>query len=98
MDVDKTMEFILEHQAALTAGRQQLQAELAQLEKVTARHSRELEVHTEEDGDEPGLQELATQTKDAFMAGEVNKLRRGRDPARRSSRRPKRRPRRTSTS
>ena len=71
------MEFILEQQAALTAGHQQLQGELAQLEKVSARHSRELEVHTEWKTEmSRALQELATQTKDAFllMAGEVKNV------------------------
>lgn len=70
MDLQKTMEFIVEHQAALTA-------RLEQLEAVSARHSRDLEVHTEwKTGMSRALQDLAEQMKNGFvqMAARHNEL------------------------
>jgi Co/Zn/Cd efflux system component len=81
MDVEKTMQFILEQNAANTVQIQQLTADIAELKEVTQQHTvhletltahlevhtTHLEVHTEWKLDmSQALQDLAEQMKEGF--------------------------------
>jgi hypothetical protein len=47
MDVQKTMEFILEQQAVTAARMERVSAEIVKLKETSEIHARELEVHTD---------------------------------------------------
>jgi hypothetical protein len=75
MDIQKTMEFILEQQAATAAQLQQFSIEMkelkamaAQHEAMAARHEEDLQIHTEWKIEiSQALQDLAGQMKDGFL-------------------------------
>jgi hypothetical protein len=67
MDIQKTMDFILETQAATTANLQQFSIEMKELKAKVALHEEDLQIHTEWKTEMSQLlQDLAGQMKDGF--------------------------------
>jgi hypothetical protein len=67
MDVEKTIEFILEQSAATAVQLQQLTVDIAELKEVTSQHSADLEAHTEWKLEmSEVLQDLAAQMQRGF--------------------------------
>ena len=67
MDIQKTMEFILEQTAATTAQLQQFSIEMKDLKAVVAQHEDDLQTHTEWKIEmSQALQDLASQMKHGF--------------------------------
>jgi hypothetical protein len=67
MDIQKTMEFILEQNAATAANLQQFSIEMKELKAKVALHEEDLQIHTEWKIEmSQALQDLAGQMKDGF--------------------------------
>jgi len=67
MDVEKTIEFILEQQAATAAEFQDLKTQIHELREIAAAHERDLQVHTDwKVAISEAVHDLATTTKAAF--------------------------------
>jgi predicted nucleic acid-binding Zn-ribbon protein len=67
MDVEKTIEFILEQSAATAVQLQQLTADVTELKEVTRQHTADLEAHTEwKLGLSKALQDLAGHMQAGF--------------------------------
>jgi hypothetical protein len=67
MDVEKTIEFILEQQAATAAEFQDLKTQIRELREIATAHERDLQVHTDwKVAISEALQDLATTTKGGF--------------------------------
>ena len=68
MDIQKTMEFILEQQAATAAGLQELKAAAERHQAAIEQHPDDLQIHTEwKIAMSQALQDLAGQMKNGFV-------------------------------